>query len=93
MYKGEVLVKNFKIVNYGNQITADQVASTRMPLSDWKVLYEEGLQNVGFDEEYDPQYSSKDAQWRKEAFERIDKYRKGTAYAVPFCLIIFYVLF
>ena len=77
MYKGEVLVKNFKIVNYGNQITADQVATTRMPLSDWKLLYEEGLQNIGFDEEYDPQYSSKDAQWRKEAFERIEQHRKG----------------
>ncbi|MBE7047066.1 MAG: copper amine oxidase N-terminal domain-containing protein [Ruminococcaceae bacterium] len=77
---GEVLVKNFKIMNYQNQISPEQVPSTKISASDSKKLYDMKLieiRNIPVDEGYDDKYSSKDAQWRKEAFERIEQHRKG----------------
>ena len=78
--QGDVLVKNFKIVNYENQIDHSQIERLKSSNDELIELSKAGLiesKVINLDESYDTKYSSKDAEWRKEAFERIDENRKG----------------
>ena len=78
--KGDVLVKNFKIINYENQIDYTQIERIQSSNEELKALVTKWLLDakyINLDESYDTKYSSKDAQWRKDAFDRIEQHRKG----------------
>ncbi len=78
--EAEVLIKNFKITNYESQIKPEEVESTKMTQEEIKLLLDKKIvsANIFPTEEYvDPKYTAKDAQWRIEAFERIEQHRKG----------------
>ncbi len=76
----DVYIKNFKITNYEDKIKPENIKMNTNDYEESKKLVKLGLIQATaapFDETYAEEYSSKDAQWRKDAFDRIEKYRKG----------------